>query len=175
MQGVTINMRVVVESVSDNCDRSLFDLIRFLSVSSDFPPFRTFGADLSCHFLQEVSANHSKVSRRKKRLRSRGVLGPAAVSNFRKNELTLHKMKRIFDLCPNSGFDSFCCVTRPPRDRFQAQRPAIARHHRNVPIHLKTLCLFAFLYTAIARICEYVGLLSVRKVPRLGDLLRVSG
>ena len=55
---VTINMRVVSGTVSENCDRTLFELTPSRSVSSDFLPFRIFWADLSCDFSQDMSANN---------------------------------------------------------------------------------------------------------------------
>ena len=73
--GVTINMKVVFESVSKSFDKSLSGLTRFRSVLSDFLRFRTFWTDLSCHFLQERSANHPQIAQRKQRLQSRSVLG----------------------------------------------------------------------------------------------------
>ena len=58
-------MKAVFGSVSENRDRSLSDLTRFRPVFSDFLPFRTFLADLSCHFLQKMLANHPEVAQRK--------------------------------------------------------------------------------------------------------------
>jgi len=81
--GIKINMKVVFGSVSESCDRSLSDLTRFRSVLSDFLPFRTFWADLSCHFLQEMSANHTQIAQRKQRMQSRSVLGQTTVPNLR--------------------------------------------------------------------------------------------
>ena len=173
--GITINMKSIFESISESCDRSLSDLTRFRSVLSDSLLFRTFWADLSCHFLQEMSANHPQIAQRKQRLQSRSVLGQTTVPNLREAELTLDDSKRMLNLRPNSGFDSLCCVAQLPRGRFQVQRSALARHHRNVPIHLKILCLFAFFYTAIARICEYVGLLAVKQILSLGNVMDISG
>jgi hypothetical protein len=68
--GVTISMKAVFESVSESCGRSLSDLTRFRWILSDFLPFSTFWADLSCHFLQEMSANHPQIAQRKQRLPS---------------------------------------------------------------------------------------------------------
>ena len=165
--GITINTKVVFGSVSESRDRSLPDLARFRLVFSDFLLFRTFLADLSCHFLQEMSASHPEVTQRKQRMQSRGVLGQTTVPNLRESKLTFDDSERMFDLRPNAGFDFLGCATQLPRGRFQVQRSALARHHRNVPIHLKILCFFALFYTAIARICEYVGPLAGSDRPGL--------
>ena len=81
----------------------------------------------------------------------------------------------MFNLRPNSDFFSLCCVTQLSRGRFHVQRSVLARHHHNVPIHLQTLCLFALFYTAIARICEYVGLLAVKQILGLGNVMDING
>jgi len=140
---VTINMKVVFGSVSESCDRSLSDLTRFRSALSDFLPFRTLWADLSCHFLQKMLTNHPEVAQRKQRPQARGVLGQATVSNPRKTELTLDDSKQLLNLRLNSVVDSLCCVTQLSRGRSQVQHSALDRIHRNVPIHLKILCLVA--------------------------------
>jgi hypothetical protein len=120
-----------------------------------------------------MSANHPQIAQRKQRLQSRSVLGQTTVPNLREAELTLDDSKRMLNLRPNSGFDSLCCVAQLPRGRFQVQRSVLARHHRNVPIHLKILYLFALFYTAIARICEYVGLLAVKQILSLGNVMDI--
>jgi len=99
-------------------------------------------------------ANHSEVAQRKQRLQFRAVLSKSTVPNLRKTELTLDDSKWMLNLRPNSGFDSLCCVAQLLRGSFHVQHPALARYHRNVPIHLKNLCLFALFYTATAQVCE---------------------
>ena len=69
----------------------------------------------------------------------------------------------MLNLCPNSGFDSLCRVAQLSRGRFQVQRLALERHHRNAPIHPLILCFFALFYIAIARIWEYVGCFTARR------------
>jgi len=127
--GVTINMKAVFELVSESCDRSLSDLTRFRSVLSDSLPYMTFWADLFCHFLQEMSANHPQIAQRKQRLQSRSVLGQTTVPNLRESKLTLDDSKRMLNLRPNSGFDSLCCVAPLPRGPVQISRPMLSRNH----------------------------------------------
>jgi len=141
--GVTINMKSIFESISESCDKSLSDLTRFRSVLSDFLPFRIFWVDLSCHFLQEMSANHPQIAQRKQRLQSRSVLGQTTLPNLREAELTLDDLKRMHNLRPNAGIDFLGCLTQLPRGRSQVQRSKFAQHHSNVPVRLPTLSLSA--------------------------------
>ncbi len=55
-------------SIFENSDGFLFDSMSFRSVSSAFPMFSIFLADLYCHFLQEMRAGHPQVAQRKPRV-----------------------------------------------------------------------------------------------------------
>jgi len=111
-----------------------------------------------------MSANRPKDTHRKQLLQARIVLGQTTVSNLREADLAPDDSARMLSLRPDSGFDSLCCVSQLPRNRFHIQRSALTLRHRGVLFHLKILCLFALFYTAIARIWEYVGLLAVKQI-----------
>ena len=54
------------------------------------------------------------------------------------------------------------------------EHPSLRRHHRDVPLHLKILCLYSLLNSAIAGICEHISLLAVKKILSLSDVVRVG-
>jgi len=152
-------MKIDSASISKHSDRLLSDSAPFHSVYSDCPRLSTFRTDRSRHFLQNIFANHSEVAQSKQCMQSRSALGQATVSKL-----------RAF-----ASFDFLRCINQRPRGPFQIQRSALSGHHRNVPVHAKLLCLFAPSYTAIARICKYIGFLTVQDVLSLGDVTRIGG
>jgi hypothetical protein len=62
----------------------------------------------------------------------------------------------MFDLGQKARLDFLGRVSELPLDFFQIQRTSLARHHHNVPIHLKIVRLSALFYTAIARIFGHI-------------------
>jgi hypothetical protein len=104
--------------------------------------------------LHDSLAHHPQVGKRKHHQQLAGVLGQAPIANLAMPELALDDPKRMLDLGADAGLDLLQLLLQRVARPALVHRPALARHHGDVPIDVWMLGLnfLALVNTPVARI-----------------------
>ena len=126
--------------------------------------------------LNNSLAHHPQVGQRKHHQQLAGVFGQAPVTRLAMPKLTLDHPKRMLHLGADAGLELFELIRQGVADPRFVQRLAIARHHRNVPVHnsVIVLNLLSLCNTPAARVGKHNFFLSMQQGMRLRHIVCIG-
>ena len=126
--------------------------------------------------LNNSLSYHPQVGQRKHHQQLAGVLGQAPLARPAMTELTLNHPKRMLHLGADASLELFKLIRQCVADSRFVQRLALARHHRNLPVHISVLVLnlLAHFNALVARVGKHNFFLSVQQGMRLRHLVCIG-
>lgn len=126
--------------------------------------------------LQYSLAHHQQIAQRKHHQQLAGVLGQAPKTRLAMTKLALDHAKQVLDLGTGVGLE-FLQLFSQRIDRFALVHGlALARHHGNVPVHLRVLLLDlgTLLNAPVARVGKDHFFFAMQQRMRLRDVVGIG-
>ena len=139
-------------------------------------PSPTLQAHSCLQPLNNSLAHHPQVGQREHHQQLTGVLGQAPVTRLAMPELTLDHPKGMLHLGADAGLEFFKLIRQCVADPGFVQCLALARHHRNLPVHISVLVLnlLALFNAPVARVGKHNFFLSMQQGMRLCHIVRIG-
>ena len=139
-------------------------------------PFGRLWTHSSLQPLQKPAPSHPQIAQRKQRHQVGRVLGQPPVLDLDVAELPLDDPEGVFHLGPDAGLGLLQLLQDGSHGRALVHRTALARHHRNVPVHVGVLGLnlFALLNAPVARVGKDIGFFTMDQLAGLRHIIDVG-
>ena len=119
-----------------------------------------------------MPARHPQIARHEQRMQLRRVLGQPTIAHLRKSGLPLDYPERVLHLRPQARLHVLDLELRTRQTASHLRK--LARAHRNKPLHIATLVLFALVHALVARVTEHQRFFAVQQARHLRHVGRVG-
>ena len=126
--------------------------------------------------LQNSFAHHPQVRQREHNQQLAGVLGQSPIPHLAMTKLALDHAKRVLDLGTDTGFELLQLLEQRVDRTALVHGFALARHHGDVPIHIRVLLqdFFTFLNAPVTRVGKDYFFFAVQQRMRLRDVVGIG-